>query len=152
VRSQAALALWRIERHPAAIPALVTVVKEDDFGRLNAALALGQIGPEAKLAIPALVAALDDEGRLTRVEVACALWRINKHPAAIPALLKVLKERERGWRRQAAEALGRLGPGAKAAVPALVEALWDDDESVRQRAAQSLKRIDPEAAKKAGVK
>jgi HEAT repeat protein len=81
-----------------------------------------------------------------------SLWRINKHPAAIPAIREALKDRERSRRMEAAEALGSIGPEARTAVPALVEALQDEYEFVRARAAQSLKKIDPEAAKKAGVK
>ena len=47
------------------------------------------------------------------------------------------------------EALGDIGPKAKAAVPALSEALKDQNEYVRRRAAQALSNIGPEAKKAA---
>src|SRR5947207_3016026 len=45
-------------------------------------------------------------------------------------------------RSMAAEALGGIGPEAKAAVPSLVEALKDRDTGVRRGAAWALVRID----------
>ena len=58
-RIQAALALWKISRHPQAIPALEAALKLDDpEAPFQAALALAAIGAEAKVAGPALVAAL----------------------------------------------------------------------------------------------
>ena len=48
-------------------------------------------------------------------------------------------------RRNAAEALARIGPKAKEAVPALIAALNDQDAEVRRSAAEALARIGPEA-------
>jgi hypothetical protein len=47
-------------------------------------------------------------------------------------------------RRNAAEALGKIGPEAKEVVPALSAALNDQDEMVRRYAASALKTIQPE--------
>jgi HEAT repeat protein len=51
----------------------------------------------------------------------------------------------------AADALGRIGPGAKAAVPALLEALQDEQASLRALAAQALGEIGREGGARAAV-
>ncbi len=56
-----------------------------------------------------------------------------------------LKDEEGSVRKVAAEALGGIGPEAKAAVPALIEALKDPEGDVRREAAQTLGQIGPEA-------
>ena len=48
-------------------------------------------------------------------------------------------------RAGAADALGQLGPAAKAAVPALIAATKDKARFVRESAAEALQEIDPEA-------
>jgi HEAT repeat protein len=65
--------------------------------------------------------------------------------------VKALKDPDSGVRRNAAEALGRVGPEARPAVPLLVQALKDEDSDVQDAAAEALKRIDPAAAKNAGI-
>src|SRR5271166_4882027 len=55
--------------------------------------------------------------------------------------IKELRAADSGMRRQAAEALARLGPKAAAAVPALIEALADKDVMVRRDAGRALSRI-----------
>jgi HEAT repeat protein len=59
IRLQAARTLWAVDKNPAAIPALAGLLKGDDH-RLGeaAAEALGEIGPDAKDALPALKAVL----------------------------------------------------------------------------------------------
>src|SRR5262249_36308356 len=52
--------------------------------------------------------------------------------------IKELKSADPARRRQAAGALGALGPGGKAAIPSLAAALRDDDEGVCLAAALAL--------------
>ena len=62
-RVKAAQALWRIDRrHRESEPVLIEVLKSGEyfFKRRDAARILGEIGPPARLAIPALKAALKD--------------------------------------------------------------------------------------------
>src|SRR5262249_17757636 len=66
---------------------------------------------------------------------------------AVPALLKLLEKTDRRLAEDAMEALGRIGPEAKAAVPLLTARLKDKDESTRARAAQALGQIGPDAKK-----
>jgi len=70
----------------------------------------------------------------------------------VPALAEALRDRDVFVRRDAALALGRLGPEAQQAVPYLVPVLRDRDRAVRKASAQALKKIDPQAATLAGVR
>jgi len=115
---------------------------EDKDVRSGAAEALGEIGPAAKPAVPALIEALGDED--SRVPVfAAALVKIGAD--AVPALVVALKENKRQVRPWAASILARIGPDARAAIPALVEALRDGRKEVRWGAAHALGGIDPAA-------
>ena len=65
----------------------------------------------------------------------------------MPALIDTLKDEHGYVRRDAAEALGKIG--SKAAVPALIHALKDEDGYVRQSAAEALGKINTPEAQKA---
>ena len=102
------------------IAGLVEKVKQGD---VKAAYTLGEMGPKAKEAIPALVEALQKmpmPGDSLPDNAALALGKIG--PGAVPALIEVLKDNkaEKAW-QYAATALKVIGPGAKDAVPVLVE-------------------------------
>jgi HEAT repeat protein len=123
----------------AAVPILTRAMSSGFTSvRYNAAYALGAIGPAAKDAEPALLTELTSVTPYIRATSAEALWRIDKHPTAIPALLEQLRDPQCTDRGEAAEALGRLGPDAAAAVPALLDALKDSQHLVGVRAAESL--------------
>jgi HEAT repeat protein len=71
----------------------------------------------------------------------------NAAETTVPALILALKD---DIAREAARALGELGPGARAAVPALLEACRSHSESdTRDAARQALLWIDPEALREA---
>jgi len=126
---------------PEAIPALVEAL-EDVPVRSWAAEALGQFGPAARDAVPALAKLLTARGQV-RVYAAEALGRIGPAAAqAVPALALGLKSDEAELRRTVASALGRIGPGAEASRPALSARLEDEDVAVRVAAALALYRID----------
>src|SRR5262249_49934949 len=55
-----------------------------------------------------------------------ALSRLGQ--AAVPELIKALKDDDWQVRNQAAVALGAIGPQAKAAVPALIDVLQEEDK------------------------
>jgi HEAT repeat protein len=105
-----------------AVPALVAALRDSDqFMRGYAADALASIGPVAKDAVPALLAALNDP-------------RDEEHLHA---------------RYKAALALAQIGPDAKVALPALVKALGDEERSVRYAAASVLCGMRADAAEAA---
>jgi len=76
------------------VPSLVKTLKGDDpFARLSALTTLGRFGPMAKSAVPALIAALDDELVAVCERAVLALAQIG--PAArdaIPALRALPEE------------------------------------------------------------
>lgn len=150
---EACLALWRIEKHPEAIPALIRILKTDYSSEVGmAAYALGRIGPDARAAVPQLVATLSNKESLVASQTALALWQIAKHEKAIPTLIRLLTDENTTERYHAAWRLQVIGPPAKEAVPALVKNLKDKADYVAPAAADALKAIDPEAARKAGIK
>ncbi len=110
--------------------------------RMFAAVAIGNIGPDAKTAIPALTELFKDKDNVVRCLAAQAVGSIGSEAkAAIPSLMGLLKDEYA--RGHAAWALGNIGLEAKIATPALTELLKDKDEDVRRAAADALDKINP---------
>lgn len=139
----------------AAVPALQELLNAgDEWARLNAAFALGEIDRQAQAAVPALIAALDDRSHLVVRAAADALGAIGAPEAAAP-LGRLFGESRPGWdqeamrgwtardqvRVNAATALARLGPGAAAAEDDLIRALDDRCGQVATYAVEALRRI-----------
>src|SRR5262249_9222526 len=102
-----------------------------------AAVALGNVGPPAATAVPALVKVLrQDRDARARVLAATALaWLGPRARKAIPALLEALKDDD--VRTDAGISLKKLVPDASA-LPALLELLRDKRGEVRAEAAAVL--------------
>ena len=146
-----------------AAPALIRTLKNDKdlFVRRFAAQALGDIEANPKTAVPALAAVLKQNDQKELAEAAVtSLGKMG--PPAVPPLIDALKnktaapKKEKGKKKgpaptdptalvrtKAAEALGNIGPPAKAAVPALIDSLRD--ANVRTEAAVALGNIGPDA-------
>lgn len=107
--------------------------------REHAAEALGYLGPQAKEAIPALRASLNDDFPYIRTRCAEALAKMG--PDAVPTFITALSNANADVRSVAAGSLGTLGEDAASAAPALVKALGDSDSTVRNRAATALERL-----------
>ena len=116
-RQQAAGALAR--SGPAAKAAVTPLTEaledSDDYVRMYAAEALGQIGSEAAAAVPALVLVMQkDSYGGARSQAAWALGHIGAGArSAVPALVEALSEKT--LVESAAGALDKLGEGAAAA-------------------------------------
>ncbi len=109
--------------------------------RIIAAETLGDLGPKAEGAIPALVelirntpAPVPNEREWSREETATnfllkatwdALARIG--PKAVPALIDLLAHQDAEIRGRAAAAIKTIGPGAADAVPALIKRLGEGE-------------------------
>ena len=152
---------------PEEVPAEVQGYIDDLAGadvtkRWQAAMMLGQLGREARAAVPALITALDDHDAIVRMWVAGSLGKMA--PESAPALprLQALRasDPDAQVRRNAALAVERIlaavpagpavpsGPTAPmtAEVRALVEKLADADAFVRMKAAKQLGAMGPAAA------
>jgi HEAT repeat protein len=129
-------------------PQAITIIetKAAPFIKIDApnyayvAEALGRLGSDK--AVPALIAALQDENWLVRRQAAEALGQIGSDKA-IDTLIAALHENRLG-RRQAVEALGQIG--SDKAVDALIAALQDEDIDLRMSATFSLGRTGSDKA------
>jgi HEAT repeat protein len=154
-----------IKMHRFAVPKLTLRLSdnEDANFRWNIAWILGEIGGDAKDAVPSLTALLTnaDEDPNARGAAAWAIGKIGPDAKAgtsdfrgtVAALTNVLRKTDddSNIRSNAAWALGRLGPllvPDKARFPdvvaaALIEALDDTDADIRRNAAWALGQIRP---------
>ena len=170
VRVNTAVALWKIQQHPKAVPSLLEMLRSGKSPvAYQAAVALGRLGAEPETIGPALVEAFHQTDADVRRAAARSVGQIGR--SAFPAIKKALDDPDDevrrtaveslGWmgpvavrplvaalanekpaaRRAAARALGRLGAEAKSAEPVLVEAVNDPNEEVRDAAAKALRYI-----------
>ncbi|MEL7226958.1 MAG: HEAT repeat domain-containing protein, partial [Cyanobacteria bacterium J06576_12] len=148
-----------IEIGAVAVPQLAVALEaEAEDVRYQAAGILESIEPAASAAVPALLAALNDQNEGVRDAAIQALRRLTKRygedvsaDAAkdydlVPTLITALYYQDSSIRAIAAELLGNLGPEAKYSVPALIGALNDSETTVRRQAASALGKIGPAAA------
>ncbi|HEY7425716.1 MAG TPA: HEAT repeat domain-containing protein [Gemmataceae bacterium] len=128
-----------------SIPNLLEKLRDEDaFMRVRAAHKLGDMGLAARDAVPALAKRLRDPAADVRVRAARSLAAIGT--PAVPALLDALKDPQLKGHRDIAEALGRIGPQAKAGVAALTGLLQHRDTAVRAAAVVALGEIDEDGS------
>lgn len=124
------------------------IVKISNRYRYSGASTTDQPNP-ARLAVPAIVARLNDSNEGMSFEAAQLLGEIGPDAIeAVPALVKKLSAKTPAQPRDTVSdaaiiALGSLGPGAKPAIPPLLEMLESGDPGTRWRAYAALSRIDP---------
>ena len=138
----AAKSLWML-RHDSQqiIPVLITTLTTEE--RWRAAYVLGDMGPRAAAAVPALVRLLAEE-RVPRPfrtppSSAFALGKIGS--PAIAELTLLLKDPDARVRMNALMAFGLMGKSGSAAVPHLLEVLQDNSSEVRHTAALTIASI-----------
>ena len=143
--------------------------------RMQAALELAELGPEAKSVEPALLRMLRSRTDLAvspsdplvkqlfgenpgdapsftlRALVAQSLTGFVPEPASIPDLIELFRDENALVQSHAAVALASLGGGARPAGPALAEALFSDDRDHSELAAFALARIAPDPAAESAV-
>lgn len=126
-----------------AVPRLIKGL-EFEKTRPYAVYILGEIGPEAEPAVPALVELIDDENPEVQREVMFALAKIGPGAkAAVPKLIETLQECEGPVCFGACYALGSIGADAVDAKPVLRKALNGEDDSLCLFSAWALAHIDP---------
>ncbi len=120
--------------------------------RLQALTSLGELGPAAREAVPALLQMLKDRGNAQTnpntlspagLVAAQSLARIGR--AAVPTLVQALGSDHPRVRAGVAHALGLMRLPLPAAVAPLQNALKDRDEHVRYQAALALLRLGQKA-------
>jgi HEAT repeat protein len=118
-----------------AIPGFIKVLEDDsEDSRMSAANALADMGPKAAGAVPAMLGLVkkfreemnnrgyDNPRTPEPYEITeDAIVRIG--PAAVPAVVELLKSGDAELRASAADVAGKMGPAAAAAVPPLLERL-----------------------------
>lgn len=121
------------------VPALAAALDQRE-ARYWACLALGEIGPQAKAAVPALIKVLADDRPEVRLQATIALAEIG--PDAKPAvgeLVKLLADPFDSVRLTTAFALGRIGD--EGATDALVKVEANADPSLRMLCTWALAKI-----------
>ncbi|MBM3997638.1 MAG: hypothetical protein FJ303_26340, partial [Planctomycetes bacterium] len=118
----------------AAVQPLIGALTDDSPTlRSEAARALGNIGSDAKDAVPHLKTLLLTGEARSSQDAADALAKIGK--ASIPALSEAIANDKADIRARALQTLGKIGADA---VPTLVDALGDKNADVRRNAAAAL--------------
>jgi HEAT repeat protein len=118
------------------VPVLVKPLQAQDIGYLDWIVeAISALGPEAKDAVPALVAMLRNTPNVPREAVARALGQIGPEAAsAVPALVELAKEE---YSHKIGPDDGFIDPNN----PMLVELLKGQHEKTRAAAVEALKKI-----------
>ncbi len=120
---------------------------------MDATSALGEIGPPAVAAVPAMIAnyrrAMEARHSMAQGTIPIALARIaqgtSREPEVIAVLVSVLDSSEVGFHGAAINALGRFGAAAAPAIPKL-RALAESSKSInRKAAADCLIMLDPQS-------
>lgn len=128
-----------------AVSSMMDALKSKDHQvRSRAASTLGEIGPKAEKAIPALVQVAQDQSTNVRVHVLEALGTIGKaDPGVVDALTRALEDKGTMVRVQATTALGQIAPNNNRITTALLKALDDKEIVVRVEAIRALGKISP---------
>jgi HEAT repeat protein len=115
---------------------------ESDVRELAAA-GLSEFGPEAQVALPELIKALQDESAVVRRRVLRAIGFIGAVASddALPGLIAATEDDDESVALQAVATIGDLGPAAAPAIPALMSAIWTGDVRRRAVAGASMMRV-----------
>lgn len=152
-RILAAGAIWQISaKRESVFRVLVHSLRNGEPDSWLAAQYLGDMGPEARDAVPVLEDALRGNlipsayRDLVRVHAASALWRINGETTwALAVLIEYLDDPTReATYRAAVEALTEIGAQAKTALPHLQRGLQYPDSRTRELVAKAIKSINSE--------
>jgi HEAT repeat protein len=129
-----------------AVPgATAALAHPDAVTRMHAALALGEIGPAAAAALPALRRLAADQLYGPAIAGFQAQYKITADAAALAGLAALAGDAPVEGRRLAAEGLARFGPAAAAHEDVFLPLLDDDDPAVRAAAVKAVCELGPGA-------
>ena len=119
---------------------MIDLLRDDArISRASAAVALGEIGPAAKAAVPALTELLRDKDLSVWANAAQALAKIGPDvETAVPILKELLGDEVLGRSGNDCGRTGRFWPSSEGGDPALKDLLKDEKKTVRSHAAWAL--------------
>ncbi|RDI71861.1 HEAT repeat domain-containing protein, partial [Halopelagius longus] len=140
----AAVRSWVIEAlgaqsHPRAVGPLCDAYDEESELRWNVVAALGRIRDPR--AIPTVVAALDDDDPSVRRRACRASAQLGTAAAVSPLCDRATSDPNADVRREAIDALGRLGENPARVAETMASVLEDDRTALRRAAVTALGRV-----------
>jgi HEAT repeat protein len=107
---------------------------------------LGDLGPQAKAALPALIKSVEKRTTTSTGRIGInGIWAVGcigpDAKNALPLLESIVQQKHGRERVYAAEAVLKIGGDRAAAIAALQEALQDPDSQARRESAEVLKRM-----------
>jgi len=143
LRLQAAVMIGDPEQHEAVRVLAEALADPEPDVRELAAAGLAEFGPDAQIALPELIKAVQDENPVVRRRAVRAIGFIGPAAAddSLASLIAATEDDDEGVALQAAATIGELGPAAAPAIPALMSAIWTGDVRRRAIAGVSLTRI-----------
>jgi hypothetical protein len=130
------------------LPGVNIFFRTADCRRGDAAIALGQFGPQAEAAVPTLLQVLQGHDSAVRGAAVVSLGHIRAKPEiVIPLLIPCLDDND--LREVALAALGEYGSRAMVVIPKLLLLLKVQDKDLHKLVQEVLKKIDPDVAAQA---
>jgi hypothetical protein len=163
--------MWLGSNAAPAVPQLIKMYDShpDASWSFYVPLAVGFVGPPAKLAVPMLLCAMTNTNSMVRLYAAKALGQVHADASAtVPALIRCLRDPQEDVRMSAVWALHEFGPDAKEAVPDLLQFVRDEKHGAKPMsigkfpllmtftiniydiARDAVWKLDPDAARNAG--
>lgn len=131
-----------------AVPELIAILqgRASDESLISTAAALGDIGPAAKAAVPALLRQLDSTDSPVLESVIWALAAIRSDPGQVmPALVRQLDNKNLRSPENVFVAFGAFGREAAPVAPALLERITNSSPDIRRCVLYGLRLIHPAA-------
>jgi HEAT repeat protein len=133
---------WLCRLGTSVLADLVEALADDGrpIRQMWVARVIGQLGPDAAIAVPALAETLCSQPAFVREAAAEALGRIGQASGlAVPAVVALLADPDSSVRLAAARSLTRIGGlAAQQAVPWVIRLLPDREQEVRDAAIECL--------------
>jgi HEAT repeat protein len=154
VRTQAAYALAKIADMETTTTSLFAAIRRGEGSAVAVRPFAGAFSSLGAKAVPALCKALTDESANVRAGAVLALGYLHldvpdARPAvqeAVPAVVRLLKDKESLVRKSVADSLCLIGNEDEATIKALIDALADPDRNVRYCSIVAIETIGPAAA------